>query len=225
VVTDEFPEFFLPRMLAAAGAGSARSGCGWRRWTATGSSPCAAAERAWPTAPHFRRMLQRRLPEHLTWFPSEDALAGARALPPLGPALREWLDGVRARWPAAAPALLSGEGRRGRAARSPRSRSTTRCRPVPFRGGARKGDAVLRGFVERQARELQGAPATRRRTRATAGCSPYLHWGFVSAHAVFRAVAEHEDWTPRPAGAEAQRQARGVVGGWAPTPRRSSTRS
>ncbi|MDF1504514.1 hypothetical protein [Roseisolibacter sp. H3M3-2] len=203
VVTDEFPEFFLPRMLAAAGRRLAALGVRLEAVDGNGLLPMRAAERAWPTAPHFRRMLQKRLPEHLTWFPAEDALAGARALPPLPDEARAWLDGVRALWPDAAAALLAAvtpEGARALAA-LPIDHDVP---PVAFRGGAREGDAVLRGFVERK---LGSYKARRNEAEdpSNSGLSPYLHWGFVSAHAVFAAVAEREDWTldrlaPRPNG-------------------------
>jgi deoxyribodipyrimidine photo-lyase len=194
VVTDEFPEFFLPRMLAAAGRKLDAAGTRLEAVDGNGLLPLRAAGRAWPTAPHFRRHLQKTLPEHLTWFPAEDALADAPRLPPLSPALGAWLDEVRARWPAASPALLSGGGAEGARALAalPIDHDVP---PVPFRGGARKGDAVLRGFVG----EKLGSYKARRNEAedpSNSGLSPYLHWGFVSAHAVFAAVAEREDWTP-----------------------------
>ena len=203
VVTDEFPEFFLPRMLAAAGRRLARTGTRLEAVDGNGLLPMRVAQRAWPTAPHFRRMLQRELPEQLTWFPTPDPLASAGTLPPVAGPIAAWLDDVRRRWPAPPPALLSGEGRAGARALAalPIDHAVA---PVPFRGGARKGEAVLRGFVD----EKLGSYKTRRNEAedpSNSGLSPYLHWGFVSVHAVFAAIAEREDWTldrlaPRPNG-------------------------
>ncbi|HET9594342.1 MAG TPA: deoxyribodipyrimidine photolyase, partial [Anaeromyxobacteraceae bacterium] len=67
VVTDEFPAFFLPRMVAAAGA---RLRVRLEAIDGNGLLPLRAAERVHLTAFAFRAFLQRALPEHLAAFPS-----------------------------------------------------------------------------------------------------------------------------------------------------------
>ena len=69
VVTDDFPAFFLPRMVAAAGS---RLGVRFEAVDGNGLLPMAAGEREHPTAYAFRRLLQRALLAHLEAFPLED---------------------------------------------------------------------------------------------------------------------------------------------------------
>jgi deoxyribodipyrimidine photo-lyase len=62
VVSDEFPEFFLPRMHRAAAAKLAARGVRLELVDGNGLLPLRAGEKAWTAAPHFRRQLQRALP-------------------------------------------------------------------------------------------------------------------------------------------------------------------
>jgi len=67
--------------------------------------------------------------------------------------------------------------------------------PVPFRGGAVAASEVLSAFIrERLPRyaEHRSDPDA----DAASGLSPWLHFGHVSAHEVFRAVASRESWSP-----------------------------
>jgi deoxyribodipyrimidine photo-lyase len=67
--------------------------------------------------------------------------------------------------------------------------------PVPGSiGGSRPGRAVLDAFLsERLARY---ADRSHPDSDASSGLSPWLHFGHVSAHEVFRAVARREGWKP-----------------------------
>ena len=180
VVTDDFPAFFLPSMVAAAGR---RLGVRLEAVDGNGLLPMRAAPRVFHTAASFRRFLQGDLPGHLGRFPSPRPLAarwlaGAR-LPP----------GVGRRWPAAPPRLLAA----GPAALAalPIDHGV---QPAPARGGSREGSAVLRRFLsERLARygERNHPDA-----EAASGLSPWLHFGHVSAHQVFAALARRERWGP-----------------------------
>ncbi len=192
VVTDEFPEFFLPRMVAAAGAKLGVRGVRLEMVDGNGLLPLRLGQKAWSAAPHFRRHLQRELPTQLGGAPTAEPLGDARGLPTLAGAALAHLDGVRRRWPGATPDLLD-QGERGRQALGslPIDHGVP---PVAFRGGARKGAVVLADFVDRK---LASYAARRNEAEdpSNSGLSPYLHWGFVSAHEVFARVAAHEDWT------------------------------
>jgi deoxyribodipyrimidine photo-lyase len=77
VVTDEFPEFFLPRMLRAAGARLGRAGVRLEAVDGNGLLPLRCAGKAHVYAHQFRRHVQRELPAQLGWFPAAEPLDGA----------------------------------------------------------------------------------------------------------------------------------------------------
>jgi deoxyribodipyrimidine photo-lyase len=138
-----------------------------------------------PTALAFRAFLQRELPEHLLAPPRARPLARVR-LPERVPLPRE----VLRRWPRVSPALLAGEPGALRALQIDHAVA-----PAPLRGGADAGRAALSAFVgdrlERYAEDRNHPDLD-----GTSGLSPYLHFGHLSAHEVFAAVAEREGWNP-----------------------------
>ena len=71
VVTDDYPAFFLPRMIAAA---AARLPVRLEAVDSNGLLPLRAADKDYVTAAHFRRFLQKVLPDHLEHAPAEDPL-------------------------------------------------------------------------------------------------------------------------------------------------------
>src|SRR5689334_15946042 len=91
VVTDEQPGFFLPRMVAAAGAALPVR---LEQVDGNGVLPLRAADRAFPTAAAFRRHLQAQLPRHLAALPEALPLArlprGVRDADVAGAILRRW---------------------------------------------------------------------------------------------------------------------------------------
>lgn len=183
VVADEFPEFFLPRMVAAAGR---RLPVRLEQVDGNGLLPLRAAPRAFTHAHHFRRWMQRELPAHLADTPRPDPLKGVSLPPPPEPALAE----IRRRWPPADPALLQGDA--AALARLPIDHSVP---PVAFGGGPDKAQRVLRGFL----RDKLGRYAERRnepQDPVNSGLSPYLHWGMLSVHQAFAELAAHEGWGP-----------------------------
>lgn len=181
VVTDEFPCFFLPRMVARA---AATVPVRLEQVDSNGLLPLRAATRAFPTAHAFRRFLQEELPTHLARRPLRDPLAGI-ALPPL-PALPE---DVLRRWPAASPALLAGDS--GALARLPIEHSVP---PVAQRGGEQEGRRCLQAFLDRRLGRYADE-ANHPDADARSHLSPYLHFGHVSAHEAFEALMAREGWT------------------------------
>ena len=181
VVTDDFPAFFLPRMVEAARRIPARL----EAVDSNGLLPMRASERVFPTAYVFRRFLQRELPRHLRDLPAADTLRG---LPPAKPSP---LDMVRERWPATdlRPRRSSIESL---ISSLPIDHDVS---PAPFAGGFTRGLRRLDSFVaERLAEygEQRDDPAE----PASSGLSPYLHFGHVGAHQVFEKVMEAEGWKP-----------------------------
>ena len=197
VVADDAPLFFLPRMVAAA---AARLPVLLEAVDSNGLLPLAATERVFSTAFAFRRVLQAELPGRLGELPSADPLAGPDLERP--GALPEE---IARRWPATSPDDLADPSRL--LASLPLDRAVGAVPGTP--GGSAAGRARLQGFVRSG---LDAYPAARSHPDddAGSGLSPYLHFGHVSAHEVFAAVASREGWA-------ADRLGRGAAGrraGW-----------
>ena len=181
VVTDDYPAFFIPRIVEAAADVVPVQ---FEAVDANGLLPLRATDRAYPSAYAFRRFLHRELAAHLDVRPGTDPLGDAEL-----PALDALPEDVLRRWPPASEEMLSGSPKVLRALPIDHE-----VRPVATRGGSVAGRERLRGFVaERLDRyEERSHPDA----RATSGLSPYLHFGHVGAHEVFNAVTAHEGWTP-----------------------------
>jgi deoxyribodipyrimidine photo-lyase len=204
VVVDDYPSFFLPRMVAEACEGvNAR----FELVDSNGLLPLAAADRTFTAAYHLRRFLQKELPNHLPELPDADPLAdlpggdpgegdassrsegtgpgnpgGARA----GPVDPEILQ----RWHPVNPHVLSGG--------------------VEALGGIGLDDSVPRvgygGTAEEARRRLETLLQDRIQRYAdhrnhpdldaTSGLSPFLHFGTISSHEIFAGIAAGEGWSP-----------------------------
>ncbi len=176
VVTDEFPCFFLPKMVAAV---ASRLDVRLQTVDANGLMPLRATEKASDRAFDFRRVLQKNLRPHLAQFPVENPLKGMRlprlaALPP----------GLVA---ADLSMLLSGG-----IARLPIDHSVG---PAIMRGGWRAAESTMKDFfahkLARYAEERSDVESD-----AASGLSPYLHFGHLSSHQVVAALWAEEEWNP-----------------------------
>ena len=196
VVTDDFPCFFLPAMVEAAAKTLARDGVRLETVDSNGLLPMAAGEKVFPTAHSFRRFLQKTLPAHFGDFPRRDPLA--RLDLPKAAIPREVLE----RWPAPTRDLLEGDG----LAALPIDHSVG---PGEAEGGERAGAARLRDFLETRL-DHYGEGRNHPDDDAASGLSPWLHFGHVSAHQVFEAVADREGWRP----AKVAPKASGSREGW-----------
>jgi deoxyribodipyrimidine photo-lyase len=182
VVTDDYPAFFLPRMVKAA---AAQCPVLLEIVDSIGLLPLRASDRPYTTAYSFRFFLQKNLKEHIAHRPTPDPLKGL-SIPPLD-ALPP---GIAARWPRASAALLAGDT--AALAALPIDHAVPESH---IRGGGIAGEARLREFLE------SGLPlyATERNdpdADAASGLSPYLHFGHVSVHEVFAALMKREGWRP-----------------------------
>ncbi|MEO6596110.1 MAG: deoxyribodipyrimidine photolyase [Planctomycetota bacterium] len=180
VVTDDFPCFFLPHMVAAA---AAKLPVRLEVVDGNGLLPMRVGDKVFGRAFDFRRFLQKVLPSHLLDFPEGDPLRGyARPM-------AEVPRGVATRWPAASRAQLAAPA--NLVAALPIDHTVA---AVPLRGGVAAAGAMLRTFL---AERLQHYAEQRSHPDAdcVSGLSPYLHFGHISAHQVFAALAKHEGWT------------------------------
>lgn len=180
VVTDRYPAYVPPRMVATAAASltvriEAVDTCGLL--------PLDAAAHAFPSAYAFRRFLQKVLPAYLEDFPSPDPLAGA-LLPPVP------LSEIAERWPCAPlaeparlAAVLTG---------LPIDHTVP---PSFITGGWEAAVRTLDAFCDtglaRYGEERNHPDAS-----CTSGLSPFLHHGHISVHEVLARLGRHEGWTP-----------------------------
>lgn len=197
VVTDDFPCFFLPRMLAAA---TSQLEVRFEAVDANGLLPLATSGgREFPSAHAFRRFLQLRLPQEMASPPAAEPFAGA-PLRVLGALPEE----VEARW-LRAGALEGGVGAMLR--RLPIDHAVGRVRSFP--GGERPARARLRTFLSEKL-DRYGTDRNEPGRDATSGLSPYLHFGHLAIHEVVDEVLRRYDWDPSRLG----RAARGSRTGW-----------
>ncbi len=182
VVTDEFPAFFLPKMVAAA---AARVTTAFEQVDGNGLVPLRGPDRSFVTARAFRRWLHEGAGEYLAQAPKADPLRGLDLPPP--PRITP---SIERRWRRADPRLLSGEASLDTL---PIDHDVA---PTTSRGGSRAAHTALRAFV---AHKLDRYADERRHPDADAesGLSPYLHFGHISSHEIARAVARHAGSNPR----------------------------
>jgi deoxyribodipyrimidine photo-lyase len=178
VVTDEFPCFFLPRMVTAAAAAldvrvEAVDG--------NGLLPIRAVPSVSPTAYAFRRVLQRMLPVHLAERPATDPLAGRRL-----PSASRLDPAITARWPHALEWLAT----TGSLDEVCVDHGVA---PTSLAGGAVAASARLEAFLRDDLpryREWRNSPDHDVASRL----SPYLHWGHIGVHDVFDRLTTREGW-------------------------------
>ena len=180
VVTDHFPAFFLPRMVAAAGK---RLSVRLTAIDGLGIYPLKHAERIFTTAASFRRHLHKTILPHLSHRPEAEPLlaydGGMADLPAE----------VSSRWPASdLQGLLAGG-----LAELPIDQHVP---PVAgLTGGQTAGLRVMEDFL---AHRLQGYADSRNDVMdsAASGLSPWLHFGHVGAHELVWRVLDGAGWTP-----------------------------
>ncbi len=194
VVTDDYPTFQGPRVLAAAQRLAVRV----EAVDSNGVVPLRAAGEAFPTAYAFRRFLHRMLAERAMDMPRSNPLDGVD-LPRC-----EVPRGIVDSWPPVTDTDLADVG------------LLVRGLPVPqhvgpgwVTGGAARASDRLRRFLEQG---LEGYDERRNAPDddATSGLSPYLHFGHISTHEIVAGIIEGTGWTP----ASVEVSARGSRAGW-----------
>ena len=182
VVTDEFPSFFLPRMVSAA---AARLPVKLEQVDSNGLLPLRAADRVFTTAFSFRTFLQKELPQQLAQFPQPDPFVGLKL-----PALPALPDEITRRWPPVSAKLLAGDA--AELAKLPIDHTVG---VVDQRGGPSAARQRLQRFLDRHLApyaEIANEPDD----DARSGLSPYLHFGHISPYELFQELMSRERWTP-----------------------------
>lgn len=181
VVADDYPCFFLPRMVAAAAAGLPIK---LEAVDSNGLFPLRATEQTFTTAHSFRRFLQKQLPHQLADAPLDNPLARVK-LPRLATLPAE----IATRWPAASDKQL-----RGGAADLTALPIDHAVGPAAFDGGPQAAERTLRAFIDKRLANY-GQGRNHPDDDVASGLSPYLHFGHVSAHEVFDRIAHRQGWT------------------------------
>ncbi len=174
IVTDDWPCFIHPGLIADAGA---RAPVAMTAVDSNGLLPLAAGE-AKERAVDFRRLLQKTLRPHLDRFPLADPLAGVR-LPLL----------TDVPIPVQDPAAFLAPG--GLAALP----IDHRIGAGVDRGGWKAAAACLADFRRhRLARYHEDRSDFE--AEAASGLAPWLHYGHISVHEITATLLKAEDWSP-----------------------------
>lgn len=181
LVTDDFPCFFLPRMVQSL---ADRLSIRCESVDSNGLLPMRAADRVFARAYDFRRWLQKHLAPWLTQSPQAvpfDSLDQRRATIPRS---------VLQRWPEATDSELSDES--GFTATLPIDQTV---RPAEATGGWTFAEAALQRFIDDRLHRYADA-RNDAVDEAASGLSPWLHFGHLSAHQIFERLVGREQWTP-----------------------------
>lgn len=181
VVTDDFPCFFLPRMVASV---ARQVPVLLEAVDSNGIMPMRWSEKVFVSAYSFRRFLQKNLEPHLHAFPERDPAHIVDI-----PKLEELPHRITDRWPPADRWLshITGEF----LAALPIDHAVTSS-PIP--GGSRAAAGRLEAFLDSSLgdyAEWHNHPDV----DCTSGLSPYLHFGHISVHQVFTELMERENWS------------------------------
>lgn len=196
VVTDDFPSFFLPRMVSAA---ASQLPVRLESVDSNGLLPLRATDRVFTTAFSFRAFLQKQLTPYLEEFPIANPLKGVR-LPPLKSLPPE----ITKRWTAVSAKLLARDTAELSALPIDHSVSI-----VEARGGSAVARQRLTKFLDHHLQHY-AAGANDPDADNRSGLSPYLHFGHISSHELFHELMLREEWSPASLG----RKTGGKREGW-----------
>jgi deoxyribodipyrimidine photo-lyase len=201
VVSDDFPCFFLPRMVKAA---ASKVPVRFELIDSNGILPMRAAEKIFARAHDFRRFLQKNLRPHLMEFPQPNPLARVR-LPRLDGLPRD----IRKKWPPTD--LAAFDEHPERLASFPIDHAVS---VAPITGGSRAAQRRLRKFLKHKLARYE-EDRNQPQEDVTSGLSPYLHFGHISVHQVFTETTEQDGWSP---GKLAEKASGSAQGWWGASP-------
>ena len=183
VVSDDFPCFFPPKMLAAA---AKQTPTLLESVDSNGLLPLRAADKTFSRAHDFRRFWRRHLADYWEQIPQADPLKNLRL-----PALAETsLKKIFTRWPAATLEEL--QKPETLLASLPIDHSVA---PTAIQGGSQAGRKTWRDFLRGRLTNY-AEDRNRPETNGASGLSPYLHFGHISPHQIFVEWKERAGWEP-----------------------------
>ena len=182
VITDDFPCFFIPAMIRLA---SSQIPVLFEKVDSNGILPLHSTDRVFTTAFSFRAYLHKNLIEYLGDFPKQNPLTGIDL-----PKIEELPKQITNKWPSALPIL------RAKGDKFLESLDIDHSVKASFiQGGAKAAKKATELFLKSnliQYKDLGNEPDENVRS----GLSPYLHFGHISSHHVFKQLAKQEGWNP-----------------------------
>jgi len=182
VITDDFPCFFIPAMIRLV---SNQIPVRFEKVDSNGILPLNFTDRVFTTAFSFRAFLHNNLREHLGNFPNQNPLSGIDL-----PKFKELPKKITDKWPSALPILRAKDDKFLKSLDIDHS-----VKESFIVGGAKAAKKALDCFFKSnliQYKDLGNDPDENVRS----GLSPYLHFGHISSHNVFKQLVKHEEWNP-----------------------------
>jgi deoxyribodipyrimidine photo-lyase len=181
VVADDYP---LPAALDPESLAAERA-IRLEKIDGTGILPMSVAPKAFETAYSFRRFLQAHLREHVLDFPKSNSFSRIKL-----PILKRL------------PPEIAALAKTTNLSTLVRDAGALECLPidhsaaaVELAGGSETAKMTLKKFLERRLARYHEKRSDVE-DDVSSGLSPYLHFGHISAHEVFHALAKRESWTP-----------------------------
>ena len=196
VVTDDFPCFFLPRMVRSVGK---RLNTVMEAIDSNGLMPMRVTDRVFSRAFDFRRYLQKNLLEHLFQQPKKNPFQKVKI-----PKLQSIPNSILKKWRPLDPDSIKSVDTF--VERLPIDHSVKLSKQ---KGGSKAGQKRLRDFID-SGLPLYCDSRNEPEQQVTSGLSPYLHFGHLSAHEVFTKVSEFANWDTR----QVAEKANGSSSGW-----------
>lgn len=182
VVTDDFPSFFIPAMIRLV---SNQIPVRFEKVDSNGILPMHSTDRIFTTAFSFRAYLHNNLRDHLSVFPKQNSLSGIDL-----PKYTDLPKKITDRWPSALPILRSKDDKFLKALDIDHN-----VKESFILGGSKAAKKSLDLFLKSnliQYKDLGNDPDENVRSEL----SPYLHFGHISSHHVFKQIVKHEEWNP-----------------------------
>lgn len=174
VVTDDFPTQAYQRLYKKASRGLS---CAFEAVDGNGILPLAQPERTFTVAHSFRRHVHKVWQEKVPEFPLEDPLQSLQNRAPISPDAK-----TLSTWPSLGSAALNMPNEAHFQCLTP---------PVALRGGHKNALLHFRGFLRRH---FQGYHFNAKHPdkAASSKMSPFLHFGHISSHEIFREITREE---------------------------------
>lgn len=179
LVTDDFPDFFLPRMIQAA---AKQVPVFLEKVDSNGILPLRTTDRVFTVAHSFRHFLHKTLSDYLLQMPLENPLKGLRLK-----TLNNIPKPIPKKWPKADLLTLTGK----KLSSLPIEHEV---KITGYNGGEKAANDILQNFIQSKL-DRYSKDRNHPDLKGTSELSPYLHFGHISSHKIFDQIIGKENWT------------------------------